>query len=63
MPSAKDSEATTRRAEAFRERASELRRLANRPEPSSLRGALLSAAREWDDLAERALQELQGKSA
>lgn len=45
--------ATPHREEPFRERANELRRMANRPDPSSLRDALLAAAREWDELADK----------
>jgi hypothetical protein len=42
----------SRGLQAYRLRAVELRRLATRPEPSSIAGALLAAAREWDILAD-----------
>lgn len=41
---------------AYRLRAEELRRLANRPDPSSIAGALLVAASEWDALADLLVQ-------
>jgi hypothetical protein len=41
---------------AYRLRAEELRRLANRPDPSSIRDALLVAASEWDALADLLVQ-------
>lgn len=61
MPASTDFESLKRKAKAFRDRANELRKLANRPDPSSLRASLLSAAAEWDELAARALGQSQAE--